>query len=287
MRKFKADNRVLGLIGQGKLSFQIAKETNRSPSATTQIINTLCKNGFVTREKKGNITELRLTDFGVRELSGWVANPLTHNQETYLRLHAVRNQIYFKKRTDKDLKVFVKDDTEFFKPTILVNHGSGGWLTSKDVKYFLDDSSITVILSAPSKIDIIANWRETLEKEIANLSIRSYKEALRLTSKHQIKIQSSDSRTISTNLVSVHVAIVNNNIAKRVLDKGWTKEFNRAFEKIVIIDRSLGNPELEVITPNHVFEYVEALLKLTEEFKDKDFGIYELIARLKELISGL
>jgi predicted transcriptional regulator len=77
MRKFKFDEKVykeLALVGEGKLSFQIAKITDKSPSAESQRMNTFQKYGLISREKKGNITELRLTDSGVIKLARWASN---------------------------------------------------------------------------------------------------------------------------------------------------------------------------------------------------------------------
>jgi hypothetical protein len=131
------------------------------------------------------------------------------------------------------------------------------------------------------------NLKRIIETEIVKLVKKSYGEAFKLTYKHGIRIKSTDARTINATAVSVHIAIANNPIPRIILKKGWAKEFNRVFDNIFVVDNSNGNPELEVITANQVFGYVEALLKLTEEFKDKDFGIYELIKRLKDLVGSL
>lgn len=287
MRKPKLDKTMLSLAGQGKFICQIAKETGRSPSAVSQRMKNWNRDGIIHKVKKGSITELSLTPLGAVELSRLVTDTLTSNPETYIRIHCIRNQIFFKEKEDIGLKVCVKDSPDIFKPTILTNHDLDGWLICKNVKYFLDDCSITVVLSIPSIVCINANWKEAIATELANFTSKSYEEAFKLASKYGIELSKPEFRTISADTVTAHVAIVNTTIARRVLQNGWTKEFNREFKEIMVIDNSLSNPELEVITPNHVFEYVDALLQLTAEFKDKDFGIYELIKRLKELIGNL
>jgi DNA-binding Lrp family transcriptional regulator len=222
MRNYKPDKKAYDitiLACSGDTQIQIAKELNMTESAVSQRINTLQKYGYLIKNKSGVINTFGLAPLGialVTEMARRGMQPLCktdfESNEQFVRIHNVeaRYDVKTSLRPSKPPLVLSTAKIEY-KLVGLKNHSSVLFVHKKH----------TVMLTPTSLIvygqDIVGKSTELNELYLEALDAAD-SIALDLEAKLGIKLKRLDKNTLIKHLIKLHIALIDNPIAKLIND---------------------------------------------------------------------
>ncbi len=228
MRIYKLDEKACNILlsaVEGYTQIQIAKELSMTESAVSQRINTLQRYEYLIKEKSGIINTFGLTPLGfavVQEMARRGINASNSNNskpnEMFARVHNIQAKydILTSLSPSEPLQILSASKIEY-RLINLKNQSSVLFVYNKHTA-MLTPSSLIIYGQ-----DVVGNytelhrlWLEAME-DIDNI-------ALSLEAKLNIKLKRLDKDTLIKYVIKLHVALVDNPIAKLINDEGVTNE---------------------------------------------------------------
>ena len=228
MKIYKLDEKACNILlstVEGHTQIQIAKELSMTESAVSQRINTLQRYEYLIKEKSGIINTFGLTPLGlavVQEMARRGINALTEHSKNYdplIRIHNLETKydILTSLSPSEPLQISSTSKIEY-RLINLKNQSSVLFVYNKHTA-MLTPSSLIIYGQ-----EVVGNytelhrlWLKAME-DIDNI-------ALSLEAKLNIKLKRLDKDTLIKYVIKLHVALVDNPIAKLLNDvKGETNE---------------------------------------------------------------